>query len=60
MSANLRRHVSEKWNDNNKLYIDLITTPLEYIYYIHNKIKEKDIKLNIYLMTEPNVNPQII
>lgn len=50
----------DELKDNDKLFIDLIITPLDYVYYIHNKIKEKNIKLNFYLMTEPNVNPQII
>lgn len=46
--------------DSNKLYIDLLTTPYHYLNFIYNKIKSMNIKLNFYLMTEPNVNPGII
>jgi len=50
----------DELKDNDKLFIDLSIIPNEYVCYIYNKIKEKNIKLNFYLMTEPNVNPQII
>lgn len=50
----------DELKDNDKLYIDLIITSLDHIFYIYNKIKEKKIKLILYLMTEPHVHPQII
>jgi hypothetical protein len=53
-------YLIDELKDNNKLFIDLGIIPNEYVCYIYNKIKEKNIKLNFYLMGEPNINPEII